>query len=441
MPGVSEDMSFLELFDVLNDKLVMEDVEPVAFDHDCREGICGSCAMMIDGRAHGPEKGTATCQLHLRKLTDGAVITVEPWRAAGFPIIKDLAVDRSAFDRIVEAGGYITAPTGAARDANEILVPKEAADAAMDAAACIGCGACVAACPNSAAQLFTAAKYSHLSLLPQGQPERYTRVVAHGGGDGAVLRLVHQPRRVRAGVPEGDLDRLHRDAEPRLRQGAVQEHPPRRPARLSSRGIRRSAPGPPPRPSAGRPRAARRDRARGSGARTAIPAYLPDNDFQRFLTEPEPRAAWVAVEDRRIVGHVALNDETAPGATAVVRDAGITEPVGFVARLLVDPSVRRTGIGRMLLAHALDAAVADGLVPVLDVVADARKAIALYESTGWVRLGSADLELPDGTSITELVYRGPGRSASTDGPRSAVRDAVRARRTARSCRPSSTARR
>jgi succinate dehydrogenase / fumarate reductase iron-sulfur subunit len=178
MPGVSEDMSFLELFDVLNDKLVMEGVEPIAFDHDCREGICGSCAMMIDGRAHGPEKGTATCQLHLRKLKDGAVITVEPWRAAGFPIIKDLAVDRSAFDRIVEAGGYITAPTGAARDANEILVPKEAADAAMDAAACIGCGACVAACPNSAGQLFTAAKYSHLSLLPQGQPERYTRVVA-----------------------------------------------------------------------------------------------------------------------------------------------------------------------------------------------------------------------------------------------------------------------
>ncbi len=178
MPGVSEDMSFLELFDVLNEKLLAENEEPVAFDHDCREGICGSCAMMIDGRAHGPESGTATCQLHLRKLQNGAVITVEPWRAAGFPIIKDLAVDRSAFDRIVEAGGYITAPTGAARDANEILVPKEAADAAMDAAACIGCGACVAACPNSAAQLFTAAKYSHLSLLPQGQPERYTRVVA-----------------------------------------------------------------------------------------------------------------------------------------------------------------------------------------------------------------------------------------------------------------------
>lgn len=178
MPGVSEDMSFLELFDVLNEQLIAENEEPIAFDHDCREGICGSCAMMIDGRAHGPEKGTATCQLHLRKLQNGSVITVEPWRAAGFPIIKDLAVDRSAFDRIVESGGYITAPTGAARDANEILVPKEASDAAMDAAACIGCGACVAACPNSAAQLFTSAKYSHLSLLPQGQPERYTRVVA-----------------------------------------------------------------------------------------------------------------------------------------------------------------------------------------------------------------------------------------------------------------------
>jgi succinate dehydrogenase / fumarate reductase iron-sulfur subunit len=177
MRDVSPEMSFLELFDILNEQLNQQGAEPVTFDHDCREGICGSCAMMIDGRAHGPETGTATCQLHLRKLQDGATITVEPWRAAGFPIVKDLAVNRSAFDRIIEAGGYITAPTGAARDANEILVPKETADAAMDAAACIGCGACVAACPNGAAQLFTAAKYSHLSLLPQGQPERYTRVV------------------------------------------------------------------------------------------------------------------------------------------------------------------------------------------------------------------------------------------------------------------------
>jgi succinate dehydrogenase / fumarate reductase iron-sulfur subunit len=177
MRDVSAEMSFLELFDVLNEQLNARGEEPVAFDHDCREGICGSCAMMIDGRAHGPQSGTATCQLHLRKLENGSTVTVEPWRAAGFPIIRDLAVDRSAFDRIVEAGGYITAPTGSARDANEILVPKESADAAMDAAACIGCGACVAACPNSAAQLFTAAKYSHLSLLPQGQPERFTRVV------------------------------------------------------------------------------------------------------------------------------------------------------------------------------------------------------------------------------------------------------------------------
>jgi succinate dehydrogenase / fumarate reductase iron-sulfur subunit len=178
MPDVSADMSFLELFDTLNEQLNAKGEEEIAFDHDCREGICGSCAMMIDGRAHGPETGTATCQLHLRKLADGATITVEPWRAGSFPIVKDLAVDRSALDRIVEAGGYITAPTGSARDGNEILVPKEASDSAMDAAACIGCGACVAACPNSAAQLFTAAKHSHLSLLPQGQPERFTRVVA-----------------------------------------------------------------------------------------------------------------------------------------------------------------------------------------------------------------------------------------------------------------------
>ena len=174
---ISPEMSFLELFDVLNERLVAEGREPIAFDHDCREGICGSCSMMINGRAHGPSEGTATCQLHMRKFHDGDEITVEPWRARAFPIIRDLVVDRSAFDRIIEAGGYITAPTGSAPDANLILVPKEAADAAMDAAACIGCGACVAACPNGAAQLFTAAKVAHLSLLPQGQPERYERVV------------------------------------------------------------------------------------------------------------------------------------------------------------------------------------------------------------------------------------------------------------------------
>jgi len=177
VPGISPEMSFLELFDVLNERLLADGREPVAFDHDCREGICGSCSMMINGRAHGPETGTATCQLHLRKFNDGDLITVEPWRARAFPVIRDLVVDRTALDRIIEAGGFITAPTGSAPDANLILVPKEVSDAAMDAAACIGCGACVAACPNGAAQLFTAAKVSHLGLLPQGQPQRYERVV------------------------------------------------------------------------------------------------------------------------------------------------------------------------------------------------------------------------------------------------------------------------
>jgi succinate dehydrogenase iron-sulfur subunit len=177
VPGISPEMSFLELFDVLNERLLADGREPVAFDHDCREGICGSCSMMINGRAHGPETGTATCQLHLRKFNDGDLITVEPWRSRAFPVIRDLVVDRTALDRIVEAGGYITVPTGSAPDANLILVPKEVSDAAMDAAACIGCGACVAACPNGAAQLFTAAKVSHLGLLPQGQPQRYERVV------------------------------------------------------------------------------------------------------------------------------------------------------------------------------------------------------------------------------------------------------------------------
>jgi succinate dehydrogenase / fumarate reductase iron-sulfur subunit len=173
---VSADMSFLEMLDVLNDRLTNQGEEPIAFEHDCREGICGSCGVMIDGLAHGPQRGTATCQLHMRKFSDGATITVEPWRAAAFPVIRDLVVDRSAFDRIIAAGGYITAPTGSAPDANLILVPKDVADTAFQAAACIGCGACVAACPNGAAQLFTAAKVAHLNLLPQGQTERLMRV-------------------------------------------------------------------------------------------------------------------------------------------------------------------------------------------------------------------------------------------------------------------------
>ena len=173
---VIPDMSFLEMLDVLNDRLTNQGEEPIAFEHDCREGICGSCGVMIDGQAHGPQRGTATCQLHMRKFSDGATITVEPWRAAAFPVIRDLVVDRSAFDRIIAAGGYITAPTGSAPEANIIPVPKEVADTALAAAACIACGACVAACPNGAAQLFTAAKVAHLNLLPHGQAERLIRV-------------------------------------------------------------------------------------------------------------------------------------------------------------------------------------------------------------------------------------------------------------------------
>ena len=176
VPDVSPDMSFLEMLDVLNERLIERGEQPIAFDHDCREGICGSCGVMINGVAHGPMRGTATCQLHMRSFRDGARITVEPWRARAFPVIRDLVVDRSALDRIVAAGGYISVNTGGPQDANNIPVPKDDADTAMDAAACIGCGACVAACPNGSASLFTAAKVTHLGLLPQGQPERYRRV-------------------------------------------------------------------------------------------------------------------------------------------------------------------------------------------------------------------------------------------------------------------------
>lgn len=174
---VSPDMSFLEMLDVVNEDLILRGQEPIAFDHDCREGICGTCGLMINGVAHGPQAATTTCQLHMRHFSDGDEIYIEPWRATAFPIIKDLVVDRAAFDRIIQAGGFISASTGSAPDANSIPVPKDHADLSMDAAACIGCGACVAACPNASAMLFTAAKVSHLGLLPQGQPERYDRVI------------------------------------------------------------------------------------------------------------------------------------------------------------------------------------------------------------------------------------------------------------------------
>lgn len=175
--NISPDMSFLEMLDVVNERLIEAGDQPIAFDHDCREGICGSCGMMINGAAHGPMKLTTACQLHMRSFKDGDTIAIEPWRAKAFPVIKDLVVDRSAFDRIIQAGGFVSAPTGTPQDANAILIPKSDADLAMDNAACIGCGACVAACPNASASLFTAAKISHLAALPQGQPERNKRAL------------------------------------------------------------------------------------------------------------------------------------------------------------------------------------------------------------------------------------------------------------------------
>lgn len=173
---ISPDMSFLEMLDVLNEELIKKGEEPVAFDSDCREGICGTCGMVVNGVAHGPEKATSVCQLHMRHFKDGDTVTVEPFRAKAFPVIRDLVVDRTSFDNIMSAGGYISVNTGSAQDANNILIPKDVADHAMDSATCIGCGACVAACPNASASLFTSAKITHMALLPQGQPERDQRV-------------------------------------------------------------------------------------------------------------------------------------------------------------------------------------------------------------------------------------------------------------------------
>jgi len=176
-PNINPHMSFLEMLDVVNENLIRQGDEPIAFDHDCREGICGMCSLTINGRPHGPERGTTVCQLHMRHFKDGDEITIEPWRAKAFPVIKDLVIARDAFDRIVQSGGFVSVRTGSAQDANALLIPKENADKAMDAAACIGCGACVAACPNASAMLFVAAKVSHLSLLPQGQIEKEKRVL------------------------------------------------------------------------------------------------------------------------------------------------------------------------------------------------------------------------------------------------------------------------
>jgi succinate dehydrogenase / fumarate reductase iron-sulfur subunit len=175
--NVSPDMSFLEMLDVVNEGLVVKGKDAIAFDSDCREGICGMCSLVVNGVPHGPDRGTTVCQLHMRRFKDGETITIEPWRAKAFPVVKDLVVDRSAFDRIIAAGGYCSINAGGPQDANNILIPKAVSDLAMDSAACIGCGACVAACKNASAHLFMSAKISHLALLPQGQPERYTRVL------------------------------------------------------------------------------------------------------------------------------------------------------------------------------------------------------------------------------------------------------------------------
>lgn len=174
--NISSHMSFLEMLDVLNEELLSKGVEPVVFDHDCREGVCGACSLVINGIAHGPDSATTACQLHMRRFKDGDTIVIEPWRAKAFPVVKDLAVDRSAFDRVIQAGGFVSVNTGSAQDGNTLPIPKDNAEKAMDAAVCIGCGACVAACKNASAMLFVAAKVSQLSLLPQGQPERASRV-------------------------------------------------------------------------------------------------------------------------------------------------------------------------------------------------------------------------------------------------------------------------
>ncbi|WP_152187891.1 succinate dehydrogenase/fumarate reductase iron-sulfur subunit [Georgenia satyanarayanai] len=224
LDDVSEDMSFLEMLDVLNEQLIGQGEEPVAFDHDCREGICGMCGLMIDGVAHGPEV-TTVCQLHMRSFKDGDTITVEPWRADPFPVIKDLVVDRSAFDRIIQAGGFISANTGAAPDAHATPVPKADADAAFEAAACISCGACVAACPNGSSMLFTAAKVTHLGKLPQGQPERLGRVVSmvaqqDAEGFGGCTNIGECASVCPKGIPLDTINQLNFDLRTALRHGA-----------------------------------------------------------------------------------------------------------------------------------------------------------------------------------------------------------------------------
>ncbi len=223
LDGVSADMSFLEMLDLLNEQLVTSGEEPVAFDSDCREGICGTCSLMINGQAHGPEV-TTTCQLHMRSFKDGDVITVEPWRAASFPVLKDLVVDRSAFDRIIQSGGYISANTGSAPEANSVPAPRDKAMRAFNVATCIACGACVAACPNGSASLFLGAKITHLGELPQGQPERYSRVVDMVGqhdheGFGGCTNIGECAAACPKEIPLDVISQLNKDLRTALKQG------------------------------------------------------------------------------------------------------------------------------------------------------------------------------------------------------------------------------
>ncbi|MDO5681375.1 MAG: succinate dehydrogenase/fumarate reductase iron-sulfur subunit [Propionibacteriaceae bacterium] len=227
LDGVSDHMSFLEMLDLLNEQLTAEDKDPVAFDSDCREGICGACGVVINGVAHGRGQTTyqtTTCQLHMREFNDGDTITVEPWKAEGFPVLRDLVVDRSAFDRIIQAGGYISAPTGSAVDANSLPVDKKDADHAFDNATCIGCGACVAACPNGSAMLFTSAKVTHLGLLPQGQPERWSRVLGmvaehDEAGFGNCTNIGECTAVCPKGIPLSSISRLNRELFKALTKG------------------------------------------------------------------------------------------------------------------------------------------------------------------------------------------------------------------------------
>ncbi len=219
---VSPDMSFLEMLDVVNEGLIKKGEDAIAFDSDCREGICGMCSLVVNGVAHGPDRGTTVCQLHMRRFKDGETVTIEPWRAKAFPVVKDLVVDRSAFDRIIAAGGYVSVNVGGAQDGNCIPIPKDVVEVAMDSAACIGCGACVAACKNASAHLFMSAKISHLALLPQGQQERQRprRRDDRAGGQRRVRQLLERGR-VRSGLPEGDSDLQHRADDARVHQSAV----------------------------------------------------------------------------------------------------------------------------------------------------------------------------------------------------------------------------